>query len=180
MDSPYDNRKRSPAVLWLGHCLSSPFLEDRDLVSSCYGGNSTSEKWPTFRYTKAHRLHDIKTLCDSCDKIDITALIDSGHSITLRNSFFEIARTASYCRFCSLIAQYTRGINGVIYEKGFLYTLGNRDAVDDGPVVMDFRHRKLNIRVPYPKDWPKQASENDAWDLGSFEICCDKGNNANW
>ncbi|OIW25322.1 HET-domain-containing protein [Coniochaeta ligniaria NRRL 30616] len=144
----------SPTTLWLGQRSNTPFQEDNLLAagSSTYEGTSSGCKWPTAAYTKAHRLHDIKTLCEACDRIDITALAEDGPPLTLRNSFFEIARTAGQCRFCSLIAQSARGVEGTLYEHDFLHTMGNRDAVDDAPVCLDLQEEKLNVRILFPED----------------------------
>lgn len=178
MDADHINHKQPHTTLWLSQRLCTPFQEDKSLAAGTkrYDGDSAGENWPTFEYTKAHRLHDIRSLCNACDKIDVTTLTEGGPPIVLRDSFFEIARTASRCRFCSLIAQSTRGVSGTDYKADFLYTMGNRDAVDDRPVYLELQDGRLNVYVPYPEDWSPDSFHNQyGWDLGSFRIRVGEG-----
>lgn len=177
LTSPSGDGKNCFTALWLGQALCSPYQHDKGLTAgtSRYDGDSTCEKWPTVLCTKGHRLHDVKTLCQACDKIDVTLLKEGGPSITLRDSFFDIPKTAKECRFCSLIAQYTRGVEGSQYESDFRYILGNRDAVEDGLVTLSLSNGKLNVQVPHPDDWKQFNYDVSGWDLGSFGLLAGKG-----
>ena len=170
MECPQAGRKLpSNNTLWLGQRINTPFQENQSLNpgASFYGKNSAAGKWPTFPYTKAHRLHDIKTLCDVCDRFDITALTEGrAASVVLRDSFFEIARTASRCRLCSLIAQSYRGASGAVFEVPFLEKLRSQDAVEDYPVHAELADGKLHIRIPRPEGWPEvpeAGGEPEEW-----------------
>lgn len=177
VNSPPSGGKNCSTALWLGQALCSPYQNDQRLTAgtSRYDGDSTSGKWPTALCTKGHRLHDIKTLCKACDKIDVTLLKEGGPSITLRDSFFDIPKTAKKCRFCSLIAQYTRGVAGTQYESDFRRILGNMDAVEDGAVTLSLSGGKLNVQLPHPDWWKQFNCDVSGWDLGSFHLLSGKG-----
>lgn len=177
LNSPSGDGKTCFTALWLGQALCSPYQHDKGLTAgtSRYDGDSTCGKWPTLLCTKGHRIHDIKTLCKACDKIDVTLLKEGGPSIILRDSFFDIPKTAKECRFCSLIAQYTRGVTGTQYESDFRYILGNRDAVEDGLVTLSLSDGKLNVQVPHPDDWKQFNYDVSCWDLGSFGLLAGEG-----
>ncbi|KAJ3536037.1 hypothetical protein NM208_g6892 [Fusarium decemcellulare] len=167
------NGKPEPPTLWLGPCLISPFQESEQLAAdaSCYQEGSASGKWPTFEWSKAHRLHDIQSLCDACDKIDVSALIKRGSSIRLHNSLTALDRAARNCTLCSLICQSVRGVSGSRYEKDFLSTMGSRDARDSDsiPVYMEAHDGMLHVAAPFPEDWKGYGDQN-GWHLGSFPI----------
>jgi hypothetical protein len=75
LESPHAEYHRLSNILWLGQEANSPYQINRSLAAGLrYDGDSTDRNWPVFSYTKAHRLHDIKTLCDACDKIDIAGI----------------------------------------------------------------------------------------------------------
>lgn len=175
MDPPQADDKQWPTVLWLGPRLNSPFQEDESLAAgtSRYDDDSASGKWPTFAWSKAHRLHDIQSLCDACDRIDITALTEGGPSIRLQDSLAAVARASRKCRFCSLICQSARDVKGSRYEEGFLEMMLSRDCRDYHPVHLQMRDGKLNIIVPHPTY--RSNSGVDGWDLGSFRIYCMEG-----
>ncbi|KAE8453817.1 hypothetical protein EG329_009329 [Mollisiaceae sp. DMI_Dod_QoI] len=165
-------------ILWLGQEASSPYQNDRRLTSgSRYHGDSTNENWPIFSYSKAHRLHDIKTLCVACDKIDIAGLVEGGAPFTLHESWLNIIRTAKKCRFCSLIAQSTRGAYSSHYKKGFRSALNSRDTPNEAlPVLLRLQQGKLNVWVAYPVSWNKSGGLKDGgWDLASFDTVIEKG-----
>ncbi|KAH7152587.1 heterokaryon incompatibility protein-domain-containing protein [Dactylonectria macrodidyma] len=176
MNNPRLDDESSPNALWLGQAPNSPYQLDEALTSSlsCYDGNSASGEWPTLGYTKAHRLHDIKTLCDACDRLDITKLTEGGPSITLRDNYVDIVETAKECRLCSLIAQQTRGVSGYAYKEDFRYTLGNKDAPPDLPVCLALENGQLDFQVPLPEDWEETESGKRDWDLGTFSVCTEK------
>jgi hypothetical protein len=178
MESPHADCHRLSNTLWLGQEANSPYQNDRSLAPrSRYDRDSTDENWPVFSYTKAHRLHDIKTLCDACDKIDIAELVEGGAPSILRESWLDITRTARECRFCSLIAQSTRGVSGSESKNEFRSTLHNLDAPDEAlPVRLGLRNGKLNVWVEHPVSWRKPGDqENGGWGLGSFDIFVGKG-----
>ncbi|KAH8680344.1 heterokaryon incompatibility protein-domain-containing protein [Ilyonectria robusta] len=177
VNSPSSGGKDCSTALWLGQALCSPYQNDQRLTAgtSRYDGDSTCGKWPTSLCTKGHRLHDIKTLCKACDKIDVTLLKEGGPPITLRDSFFDIPKTSKQCRFCSLIAQYTRGVAGTQYESDFRRILGNMDAVEDGAVTLSLVDGKLNVQLLHPDWWKQFNCDVNGWDLGSFDLLAGKG-----
>lgn len=175
----------SSTSLWLGPQAHSPFKTDQGLLAGTrrYSSNSAKDDWPTFARTTAHRLHDITTLCDACDRMDIAKLAEGGPPVRLRDSFFEISDTAGHCRFCSLLAQSYRGIQYYPGQSDFLNIMARDDAVDDGPVDLHIRGGNLQVQVPFPvafrrtiqsDDWvPKPGGwtpETDGWVLGRFEF----------
>lgn len=155
--------QNSSDIIWLGQAPETPFQEDQKLGAgtSLYDGNSACGNWPTFEYTKAHRLHDIKTLCDVCNTIDITKLTDGGPPLTLRQNFEEIAAMAENCRFCSLLAQSTRGAKGFRYGTAFCHFLVQQDCWFGNPVTLELRSGVLTACIP---------RDDDPWLLGKFSV----------
>lgn len=160
-------------ILWLDQEANTPYQDDPSLApAERYDADSTDRNWPVFSTTKAHRLHDIKTLCKSCDKIDILGLVEGGSPYILQDSWLDITRTARKCRFCSLIAQATRGISGSQHKEGFRDTMHSQDAGDEAlPVYLGLRNGKLKVWVDYPASWNLPGEQRDGgWNLGIFDF----------
>lgn len=172
-ESPTSSDGALQTKLFLDSCASTPFALDPSLImnDSCYNQDSSRGAWPTVGWTKAHRLHDIQTLCNVCKTFNMADLTDGGPSVRLRDEFCDMEATAGFCRLCALLTQSYRGIDGAYYQTGFVYMMGHQDALS-GPVMVRKRGKQLNFYVPAPEHWGDQASFR--WQLGSFETLIDK------
>ncbi|KAH6683593.1 heterokaryon incompatibility protein-domain-containing protein, partial [Plectosphaerella plurivora] len=159
--------------LWLGPRADTPFTEDPSLVAGLvdYSDDSSRASWPTLAWTRAHRLHDIKTLCDGCAALDVTALVEGAPPTKMLDDFKDIEKNAGRCRLCALMAQTYRGVEGVHYRQNFVYKMNNRD-IGEGPVMVYKTEGHLEFGVLMPGDWPdsQQGSSLFPWEFGRFAI----------